>query len=107
VPANSAGEQDSTLEMDSGSIAMIAMLLLFNVGVVAAIMAVRSKSRLQNDGRQRAMVDFERDLFADTGPVANLLEMSEYSPPPTVEPESVQHVDETVSDLPNIGDLLD
>ena len=106
-PVNSAEEQDSSFEMDSGSIAMIAMLLLFNVGVIAAIMAVRSKSRQQNDGRQRAMDDFERDLFADTGPVANLPEMSEYSPSPTVEPESVQHVDETVSDLPNIGDLLD
>jgi len=105
-PVNSAEEQDSSFEMDSGSIAMIAMLLLFNVGVIAAIMAVRSKSRQQNDGRQRAMDDFERDLFADTGPVANLPEMSESSPP-MVETEPVQCVDDAGSDLPNIGDLLD
>ena len=86
---------------------MIAMLLLFNVGVIAAIMAVRSKSRRQNDGRQQAMDNFERDLFADTGSVVSLPEMPESSPSLLEEPEPIQHVDEAVSDLPNIGDLLD
>jgi len=105
--SDTAGRQDSGFEMDTGSIAMIAMLLLFNVGVIAAIMAMRSKSKQQRDGRDRAMAAFERDLFADSGPVASLPEMSEAPPPPVVETETIQTQTESDSNLPNIGDLLD
>ncbi len=105
--SDTSGEQDAGFEMDTGSIAMIAMLLLFNVGVVAAIMAVRSKSKQQKDGRERAMAAFERDLFADSGPVASIPEISEAPPPSVVENEIVQPENESVPDLPNIGDLLD
>jgi hypothetical protein len=104
---DTAGDQGAGFEMDTSSIAMIAMLLLFNVGVVAAIMAARSKSKQKSDGRERAMAAFERDLFADTGPVANLPEMLEAAPPPVVETETIQEENETITDLPNFGDLLD
>ena len=104
---DTASDQDAGFEMDTGSIAMIAMLLLFNVGVVAAIMAARSKSKQKTHGRERAMAAFERDLFADIGPVASLPEMPEVPSPTVVETETIQEEKETDSDLPNIGDLLD
>ena len=76
--SNSAGEEDDAgFEMDLGSIAFIAMLLLFNVGIVAAILAARSKSKKKGDGRERAMAAFERDLFAETGPVTSAPTISE------------------------------
>ncbi|CAI8336881.1 MAG: Alpha-agarase [Marine Group II euryarchaeote MED-G33] len=105
--SDSAGEQGSTFGMDSGSIAMIAMLLLINVGVVAAIMAVRSKSRQQNDGREKAMADFERDLFSEPSPVMKPPSMSEVTTPIEMESELEPPVETIVQDLPNIGDLLD
>ena len=105
--SDTSGDQEAGFEMDTGSIAMIAMLLLFNVGVVAAIMAARSKSKQKSEGRDRAMAAFERDLFAETGPVASLPEMPEAPPPTVVETETIQPESEPVSDLPNIGDLLD
>ena len=105
--SDTTGDQNPGFEMDTESIAMIAMLLLFNVGVVAAIMAVRSKYKQQNDGRERAMAAFERDLFADSGPVASLPAMSEAPPPSVVETETNQQENESVPELPNIGELLD
>ena len=107
---DSSGEQNAGLGLDSDSIAMMALLLLLNIAVIAAIIVVRSRSRQTQDHRQRAMAAFERDLFAESGPMAN--------PPPTesmdlpdmqAAPEPV--MDESVeqqsdSDLPNIGDLL-
>ncbi len=81
---DTAGEQDAGFEMDTGSIAMIAMLLLFNVGVVAAILAIRSNSRKKGDGRDRAMAEFERDLFANTAPVVDIPSMPEVVAPEPV-----------------------
>ena len=105
--SDTAGDQEAGFEMDTGSIAMIAMLLLFKVGVVAASMAARSKCKQKSAGGESAMAAFERDLFADTGPVASLPEMPEAPPPTVVENETIQPESEPVSDLPNIGDLLD
>ena len=83
--ANSAGEEESGFEMDIGSIAFIAMLLLLNVGIVAAIMAVRSKSKNKIRGRERAMASFERDLFADSGAVGSTPALQELSTPTPLE----------------------
>ena len=105
--SDSAGEQDSSFEMDPGSIAMIAMLLLFNVGVVAAIMAVRSKSRLQTDGREQAMADFENELFSEPSPALEPPTTHESTTTLMVEREPKSPVETTDLDLPNFGDLLD
>jgi hypothetical protein len=82
---------------------MIAMLILVNVGVVAAIMAVRSKSRGKRDFRELSMAAFERDLFAESEPVANI---PAADAPPMIESESVQPVIAENTDLPSIEDLL-
>ena len=82
--SNSAGEEEAGFEMDMGSIAFIAMLLLFNVGIVAAIMAIRSKSKKKGDGRERSMAAFERDLFAENGPVASTAAIPDVHPPEPV-----------------------
>ena len=122
--SDSAGEKETGFQMDAGSIAMIAMLLLFNVGVVAAILAARSSSKKKQGGRQLAMAAFERDLFSNTGPVAPLPSMPvapapapapvpqqpqpapvEYAPPQ--QPQApVEPTTPTVPDLPSIEDLL-
>lgn len=106
-PSDSAGEMDSSFEMDQSSIAMIAMLLLFNVGVVAAIMAVRSKSRLQNVGREQAMADFESELFSDLSPAIAPPTIPESTTTLAIENVPEKTVQTAVSDLPNFGDLLD
>ncbi|MCH2637273.1 MAG: SGNH/GDSL hydrolase family protein [Candidatus Thalassarchaeum sp.] len=120
--SNSAGEQGSGFELDTGSIAMIAMLLLLNVGVVAAIMASRSRSKKKRGGREQAMAAFERDLFSQTGPVAPLPSIPatpapapvaeqpqpapvEYTPPQQTQ-EPVAPTAPVVPDLPSIEDLL-
>ena len=98
----------SGLGLDTDSVAMIAVLLLLNVGVIAAILAARSKAKQKGDDREHAMAAFEKDLFSDSGPVANLPPME---PSALVEPENdsgtavTEHVT-PVTDLPNIGDLL-
>ena len=103
-PSDATGNRDVGFEMDSGSIAMIAMLILVNVGVVAAIMAVRSKSRGKKDGRELSMAAFERDLFAESEPLASI---PATDPPSMIGAESVQPVVAENSDLPSIEDLLD
>ena len=86
-PSTTGGTPESKdsggIEIDGSSIAMIAMLLLLNVGVVAAILSARGRAKA-NDPEQMAMSAFERDLFADA--------------PPSVEP-----VDD---DLPKMDDIL-
>ena len=120
--SDSAGEQDTGFQMDAGSIAMIAMLLLLNVGVVAAILASRSRSKKKRGGREMAMAAFERDLFSNAGPVAPLPSMpatpaqaptpQEPQPAPVeyVPPQQPQAPEQpttpTVPDLPSIEDLL-
>ena len=120
--SDSAGEQDTGFQMDAGSIAMIAMLLLLNVGVVAAIMASRSRSKKKRGGREMAMAAFERDLFSNAGPVAPLPSMpatpapapAPQEPQPTpveyVPPQQPQAPEQpttpTIPDLPSIEDLL-
>ncbi len=104
------------MELDTGSIAMIAMLILFNVAVVAWILAVRKKSTNSGKQRQQAMNAFERDLFADSGPVASPSEFKPATPPPVtqqpveaIQPTPVveqQPVTPAVPDLPSIEDLL-
>ena len=113
---NSAVDKESGMELDTGSIAMIAMLILFNVAVVAWILAVRKKSNNSGDLRQQTMNAFERDLFADSGPVASPSEFKPATPPPVtqqpveaIQPTPVveqQPVTPTVPDLPSIEDLL-
>ncbi|MEE2748007.1 MAG: SGNH/GDSL hydrolase family protein [Candidatus Thermoplasmatota archaeon] len=83
-PSSAEGEKETESGLDSGSIAFIAMLLLLNVGIIAAIMAVRSKSKKKRDGRERAMASFERDLFADSGPVGGTPAFQEISTPEPV-----------------------
>ncbi|MEC8926888.1 MAG: hypothetical protein VYB17_01340, partial [Candidatus Thermoplasmatota archaeon] len=122
--SDSSGEQETGFQLDTGSIAMIAMLLLLNVGVVAAIMASRSGSKNKRGSREMSMAAFERDLFSNSGPVAPLPSMPvapapapapvpqqpqpapvEYAPPQ--QPQSpVQPTTPTVPDLPSIEDLL-
>ena len=121
--SDSAGEQETGFQLDAGSIAMIAMLLLLNVGVVAAILAARSRSKKKQGGRELAMAAFERDLFSNSGPVAPLPSIPatpapaptpvpqpqpapvEYAPPQ--QPQApVQPTTPTVPDLPSIEDLL-
>jgi phospholipase/lecithinase/hemolysin len=123
--SDSAGEQETGFQLDAGSIAMIAMLLLLNVGVVAAIMASRSHSKNKRGNRDISMAAFERDLFSNSGPVAPLPSMPttpapapapvpqqpqpvapvEYAPPQ--QPQApVQPTTPTVPDLPSIEDLL-
>ena len=122
--SDSAGEQDTGFQMDAGSIAMIAMLLLLNVGVVAAILASRSRSKKKRGGREMAMAAFERDLFSNAGPVAPLPSMpatpapepapapQEPQPAPVeyVPPQQPQAPEQpttpTIPDLPSIEDLL-
>ena len=124
--SDSAGEKETGFQMDAGSIAMIAMLLLFNVGVVAAILASRSRSKKKRGGRQLAMAAFERDLFSNTGPVAPLPSTPDAPSPapapvpvpqqpqpapveyvPPQQPQTpVQPTTPTVPDLPSIEDLL-
>jgi hypothetical protein len=101
---------------------MIAMLLLLNVGVVAAIMASRSGSKNKRGSREMSMAAFERDLFSNSGPVAPLPTMpvapapapvteqpqsvpTEYTPPEQSQ-TPVQPTTPTVPDLPSIEDLL-
>ena len=113
---NSVGDKESGIELDSSSIAMIAVLLLFNVGVVAWILAVRRKSKRAGNHRQQAMNAFERDLFADSGPVASPSEFKPATPPPAAQqpveaiaPAPVaeqQPTPSAVPDLPSIEDLL-
>ena len=83
-PDDSQSSKDSSaFDLDVGSIAMIAVLLLLNVVVVAGILAARSRAR-EKDPEALAISAFERDLFADA--------------PPEVEP-----VDDG---LPKMDDLL-
>ena len=102
--SGTTGDQSSEIELDTNSIAMIAMLLLFNIGVIAAIMAARSKSRGRKDVREHSMAAFERDLFAESAPMRD---METTTSPPVIELESVQQGTTENSDLPSIGDLLD
>ena len=117
---NSDSEQQSeddareqALDLESDSIAMLALLLLLNIGVVAAIIVVRSRSRQTQDNRQRAMAEFEKSLFDESGPVASppAFEPSDLpSMEPGVETEEILPTVESEStntDLPNFGDLLD
>ena len=117
---NSDSEQQSeddareqALDLESDSIAMLALLLLLNIGVVAAIIVVRSRSRQTQDNRQRAMAEFEKSLFDESGPVASppSFEPSELpSMEPEVETEEILpsfESESTNADLPNFGDLLD
>ena len=113
---NTAGDKESGIELDSGSIAMISVLLLFNVAVVAWILAVRRKSSNSGNQRQQVMNAFERDLFADSGPVASPSEFKPATPSPAVQqpveaiaPAPVveqQPTPSAVPDLPSIEDLL-
>jgi len=83
-PDDSQSSKDSSaFDLDVGSIAMIAVLLLLNVVVVAGILAARSRAR-EKDPEALAISAFERDLFGDA--------------PPEVEP-----VDDG---LPKMDDLL-
>jgi hypothetical protein len=125
--SNSAGGQDTGFQLDAGSIAMIAMLLLLNVGVVAAIMASRSSSKNKRGDREMSMAAFERDLFSNSGPVAPQPSMpTTPAPAPAIAPTPVAHpqaapveyappqqsqtpvqpTTPTVPDLPSIDDLL-
>ena len=104
-------ENEPVLGLDSDSIAMLAVLLLLNIGVVAAIIMVRSRSRQTQNHRQLAMAAFERSLFDDSGPVAN---SSAFNPDvPSVsssaDKQELEPAEESSisTELPNIGDLLD
>ena len=107
------GAREQALDLESDSIAMLALLLLLNIGVVAAIIVVRSRSRQTQDNRQRAMAEFEKSLFDESGPVASppSFEPNELpSMEPGVETQEVSSFVESESthnDLPNFGDLLE
>ena len=105
--------REQVLDLDSDSIAILAFLLLLNIAVVAAIIVVRSRSGRSQDHRQRAMAEFERSLFDESGPVVS---------PPSFEPSELPSMEPAVeiqeilpsvesesmnTDLPNFGDLLD
>ena len=105
--------REQILNLDSDSIAILALLLLLNIAVVAAIIVVRSRSGRSQDHRQRAMAEFERSLFDESGPVVS---------PPSFEPSELPSMESAVeiqeilpsvesesmnTDLPNFGDLLD
>ena len=107
------GAREQTLDLESDSIAMLALLLLLNIGVVAAIIVVRSRSRQTQDNRQRAMAEFEKSLFDESGPVASPSSF-EQNELPSMEPgfetqeiSSSVESESTHNDLPNFGDLLE
>jgi len=55
--------KESGFDLDNGSIALIAMLLLLNVGVIAALLSIRSRSKKLNP-EEIAASAFERSLFS-------------------------------------------
>ena len=83
-------------ELDSASIAMIAMLLLLNVGVVAAIMSVRSRSK-KLDPEAIAASAFERSIFEDSINSSN-------NPLEQLDTEEITSTPE--SELPDMQDLM-
>ena len=105
--------REQSLDLDSDSIAMLALLLLLNIGVVAAIIVIRSRSRQTQDNRQRAMAEFEKSLFDESGPVGSppAFEPSELpSMVPGIETQEISssiESESTHNDLPNFGDLLE
>ena len=109
---NEDDDREQVLDLDSDSIAILALLLLLNIAVVAAIIVVRSRSGRFQDHRQRAMAEFERSLFDESGPVASPASI-EQTVAPSIEIENEPQVGPTVesqstlTELPNIGDLLD
>ena len=109
---NEDDSREQVLDLDSDSIAILALLLLLNIAVVAAIIVVRSRSGRSQDHRQRAMAEFERSLFDESGPVASPASFEQTVAPSIeieTEPQVVSSVESqpTSTELPNFGDLLD
>ena len=111
---NEDEDREQVLDLDSDSIAILALLLLLNIVVVAAIIVVRSRSGRSQDHRQRAMAEFERSLFDESGPVVQVPLHSSRVNCPVWNPRSkskrlilVVESESTSTELPNFGDLLD
>ena len=103
------GEEDvnSLIDVDAGSMAMIAMLLLLNVLVVAAILSARGRARRANPERA-AISAFERDLFGEPamtwGEAATALQPTEQQVIPDLDPRPSDGPGEAA--LPSMDDLL-
>ncbi|MDP6907092.1 MAG: hypothetical protein QF440_06710, partial [Candidatus Thalassarchaeaceae archaeon] len=91
---------DDGLKLDTGSIAMIAMLLLLNIGAIAAIMGARSRSKIKSHMREKSMQSFEQQLFQESVPSKNIKKFDDdivdFIPPKKENNE-----------LPNMEDLLE
>ncbi|MEC7704793.1 MAG: SGNH/GDSL hydrolase family protein [Candidatus Thermoplasmatota archaeon] len=88
---NSAGDG---LTFDSSSVAMIAMLLLVNIGVLALILSARNRTKASQRERNKAISSFEDQLFGSNLEQKNTQSDSEVA---EIEPEI---------DLPKMGDLI-
>lgn len=98
-PQETSGGQENSaengLDIDSSSIAMIAMLLMVNIGVIALILASRNRTNQSNRERRRTVAIFEEQLFGETKQSQQIT---------TTKSELAE--EETNSDLPKMGDLI-